>query len=140
MPILNVSADTPATDWYLQPFERMTILPAVRVGSVNFARFLPNTIRHFMQEERHSIAAWTWIFRTLVLSYGMLEYHARSSVLWRSSMTAAKYFFEIVEVMPTVQNPLASDRIRAWAQVSVTALFALGWLIAWAHSRPSIRW
>jgi hypothetical protein len=126
MPILNISASTPATDWYLQHFERMTIPPAVLVAYVNVACFLPNTIRNFMQEDRHSIAPWAWIFPTLVLSYRMLEYHAPSSVLWCSSMTAAKYFFEMVKVMPTVQNPLASDPIRAWAQMSVTAPFCAG--------------
>jgi hypothetical protein len=53
----------------------------------------------------------------------MLEYHAPSSVLFDTSMTAMKYFFEIQTVMPTLQNPLASDPARVWAQMSVTAPF-----------------
>jgi len=123
MPILDVSTSTPATDWYLQHFELMTILPALVVGYVNVARFLPNTIRTFIHEDHHSIATWAWIFPTLVLLYRMLEYHAPSSVVLPNSMTAAKYFFDIVKVSPTLQNPLASDPIRAWAQISVTAPF-----------------
>ncbi len=58
----------------------------------------------------------------------MLEYHApSSSVLYGSSITeVVKYFFDIVKVMPTWQNPLAGDPIRAWAQMSVTAPFYAG--------------
>ena len=126
MPILQVSSRTPATDWYLQHFELMTILPALVVGYVNVARFLPNSLRNFMHEGHHSIAPWAWIIPTLVLSYRMLEYHAPSSVLYGGSMTAVKYFFDIVKVMPTLQNPLASDPIRTWAQMSVTAPFYAG--------------
>jgi hypothetical protein len=123
MPILDVPISVPATDWYLQHFELMTILSALVVGYLNVARFLPNTIRNFMHEDHHSIGTWSWIFPTLVLSYRMLKYHAPSSVLFGGSMTAMKYFFEIVKVMPTLQNPFASDPVRAWAQMSVTAPF-----------------
>jgi hypothetical protein len=126
MPILDASASAPAADWYLQHFALMTFLPALVVGYVNVARFLPNVIRTFMHEDHHSIATWAWIFPTLVLSYRMLEYHAPSSVLLGSSMTAMKYFFDIVKAMPTLQDPFASDPIRAWAQMSVTAPFYAG--------------
>ena len=126
MPILQVSSQTPATDWYLQHFEVMTILPALVLGYVNVARFLPNSLRNFMHEGHHSIATWAWILPTLVLSYRMLEYHAPSSVLYEGSMTAVKYLFDIVKVMPTLQDPLASDPIRTWAQMSVTAPFYAG--------------
>ncbi len=126
MPILHVSTSTPATNWYLQHFELMTILPALVMGYLNVARVLPNTIRNFMHEGHHSIATLAWIFPALVLLYRMLEYHAPSSVLYGSSMTAVKYFFDIVKVMPTLQNPLASDPIRMWAQMSVTAPFYAG--------------
>jgi hypothetical protein len=67
IPILHVWTSTPATDWYLQHLELMTILPALMVGYLNVARFLPNTIRNFMHEGHHSIATWTWILPTLVL-------------------------------------------------------------------------
>jgi hypothetical protein len=126
MPVLHVFTSTPATDWYLQHFELMTILPALVVGYINIARFLPNTIRDFIHESRHSVATWAWIFPTLVLSFRMLEYHAPSSVLYRSSMTAMKYFFEIQRAMPTRQNLLAIDTARVWAQMSITAPFYAG--------------
>jgi hypothetical protein len=127
MPILHVSTSTPATDWYLQHFELMTILPALVMGHLNVARFLPSTIRNFMHEGNHSIATGAWIFPTLVLLYRMLEYHARSSsVLYGSSMAVVKYFFDIQPVMPTRQNLLASDPVRVWAQMSVTAPFYAG--------------
>jgi hypothetical protein len=128
MPILRVSTSTPAADWYLQHFELMTIVPTLVVGYLNIARLLPNTIRKFMHEGHHSIATWAWIVPTLVLLYRMLEYHPpSSSVLYSSSsITAVKYFFNIVKVMPTLQTPLASDPIRTWAQMSVTAPFYAG--------------
>jgi hypothetical protein len=125
-PILHVSIDIPATDWYLQHFELMTILPALLVGYLNVARILPSIVRNFMHEGQHSISTWAWIFPTMMLLYRMLEYHAPSSVLLGSSMTAMKYFFEIQTAMPTWQNPLASDPVRVWAQMSVTAPFYAG--------------
>src|ERR1700724_1022968 len=62
--IMHVLTRIPATDWYLQHFELMTIVPALLVGYLNVARFLPNTIRTFMHEGHHSIATWAWIFPT----------------------------------------------------------------------------
>jgi hypothetical protein len=141
MPILHVWTSTPATDWYLQHLELMTILPALMVGYLNVARFLPNTIRNFMHEGHQSIATWAWILPTLVLGYKMLEYQAPwSSVLYeRSSMTAMKYFFDIVRlmpVMPTQRLFFASDPIRVWAQMSVTAPFYAGV----AYSLGALAW
>jgi hypothetical protein len=128
MPILHISTSLPATDWYLQHFELMTILPALVVGYVNVARFLPGTVRTFIHEDGHSIAPWVWILPTLVLLYRLLlEYHAPSaSVLYSSPMTGVKYFFDIAKVMPTRQTFLFSDPIRVWAQMSVTAPFYAG--------------
>jgi hypothetical protein len=116
-PILHVSIRIPATDWYLQHCELMTILPALVVGYVNVAHILPGVIRNFIHEGQHSIASWAWTFPTLVLLYRMLEYHAPSSVLFGSSMTEMKYFFEIQTVMPTWQNPFASDPVRVGTNV-----------------------
>jgi hypothetical protein len=126
MPILHVSTSIPATDWYLQHFELMTILPALVAGYLNVTRFLPNTIRNFMHEDHHSVAPWAWAVPALVLLYRMLEYRAPSSVLYGSSMTAVKYFFDIQRVMPTWKSLLASDPVRVWAQMSVTAPFYAG--------------
>lgn len=127
MPILHISTSVPATDWYLQHFELMTILPALVVGYVNVARFLPGKVRTFIHEDRHSIGPWAWVLPTLVLLYRLLEYHApSSSVLYGSSMTVVKYFFDIVKVMPTRQTFFYSDPIRVLAQMSVTAPFYAG--------------
>src|SRR5258708_8418027 len=79
MPIMHVFTCIPATDWYLQHFELMTIVPALLVGCLNVTRFLLNTIRIFMHEGHYSIATWAWIFPTLVLLYRMLAYQAPSS-------------------------------------------------------------
>ncbi len=48
------------------------------------------------------------------------------TVLYGNSMTTAKYFFDILKVMPTRQNILVSYPIRVWAQMSVTAPFYAG--------------
>lgn len=125
-PMFHISPRVPPPDWYLQHFELMTILPALAMGYINVARFLPNSIRTFLHEGHHSIASLAWVVPTLVLLYRMLRYHAPASVLYGSSMTALKYFFDIQTVMPTFQNPLASDPIRVWAQFSVTAPFYAG--------------
>jgi hypothetical protein len=36
-------------------------------------------------------------------------------------MSAFKYFFDIQQVMPTLENSLATDPVRVLAQMSVTA-------------------
>jgi hypothetical protein len=125
-PIFSVSTSVSPPDWYLQHFELMTVLPALLIGYVNIARFLPDAQRTLMHEGRHSIATWAWVLPTLVLAYRMLEFRAPGSVLRASSMTALKYFFDIQTVAPTFQNPLASDPIRVWAQFSFTAPFYAG--------------
>jgi hypothetical protein len=56
-------------------------------------------------------------------------------------MTGAKYFFDIVRVMPVMPHQrafLVSDPIRVWAQMSVTAPFYAGvayslGALAWKH-------
>lgn len=125
-PILKISISMPATDWYLQHFEVVTVVPALVVGYINVTRFVPLTARNYLHEGRGSIAIWAWTIPTVVLLYRMLHYRAPSSVLFGSSMTAIKYFFDIQKVMPTFANPLASDPIRVWAQMSVTAPFYAG--------------
>ncbi len=123
-PILQVSINMPATDWYLQHLELVTIVPALIVGYINVTRFLPATIRSYVGERQSdSVAVWAWAIPTLVLGYKMLLYHAPSSVLYGSSMSAIKYFFDIQKVAPTMSNPLASDPIRVLAQMTLTAPF-----------------
>lgn len=109
----------------------MTILPALLTGYVNVARFLPNAHRTLLHEGRHSIATWAWVLPTLVLLYRMLEYRAPTSVLYGSSMTALKYFFDIQTVAPTLQNPLASDPIRCGHNSQLPHRFTPGLRTAW---------
>lgn len=125
-PLLHTTISIPATDWYLQHFELVTVIPALVIGYLNVVRFLPAVVREYLQESRTGSAAfWAWTIPTLVLLSRMLQYHA-PSVLYGSSMTAIRYFFEIQKVMPTFSNPLASDPERVWAQMSVTAPFYAG--------------
>lgn len=126
-PILQISISIPATDWYLQHFELATILPALVVGYLNIAQFLPAIVFvHMYEEESCSAATWAWSIPTIVLLCRMVMYHAPSSVLFGTSMTAIRYFFDIQKLMPTWANPLASDPVRVWAQMSVTAPFYAG--------------
>jgi hypothetical protein len=126
IPFLQLYTIVPATDWYLQHLEWITILPALVVGYVSVGGALQRSVLAVLREGYRSTATWAWTVPTLVLSYRMLEYHAPSSVLYGSSMTAVKYFFDIQRVMPTIQNPLASDPIRVLAQMRVTAPFYAG--------------
>jgi hypothetical protein len=126
-PLLHTTIRIPATDWYLQHFELVTVIPALVIGYLNVVRFLPAVVREYLHESRTGSAAfWTWTIPTLMLLHRMLQYHAPSSVLYGSSMTAIRYFFDIQKVMPTFSNPLASDPERVWAQMSVTAPFYAG--------------
>jgi hypothetical protein len=122
---LKISISMPGTDWYLQHFEVLTVIPGLVAGYINVARFALPTLRNYLHEGRDSIAIWAWTIPTVVLLYRMLIYRA-PSVLFGSSMTAIKYFFDIQKVMPTFANPLASDPVRVWAQMSVTAPFYAG--------------
>jgi hypothetical protein len=127
VPMLQISISIPATDWYLQHLELATILPALVVGHVNVARFFPATVRNYLHEgPSHSMAVWAWIIPTVRLLYRMLMYHAPSSVLFGTSVTASGYFFDIQKVMPTFANPLSSDPVRVLAQLSITAPFYAG--------------
>jgi len=126
-PVLQISIIVPATDWYLQHFEWATILPALVLGYMDVDQFLPATARRFMYGGRSgSMARWALAIPTAVLLVRMLFYHDASSVLVGSSVTAVRYFFDIQKVMPTFADPLASDPVRMWAQMSVTAPFYAG--------------
>ena len=126
-PILQISINMPAADWYLQHLEIMTIVPALVIGYIKMTRFLPATIRSNIGEDQaDSVGIWAWAIPTLVLGYKMLLFHPPSSVLYDNSISAINYFFDIQKVMPTMRNPLASDPIRVWAQMIVTAPFYAG--------------
>jgi hypothetical protein len=137
VPIVGFPSGIPPTDWYLQHLELVTIIPALVAGYVDLGRFLPAIVGKLIGQWRSDSAAiWAWIVPCAVLFYRMLAFHAPSSVLYSSSMSAFRYFFEIQQVMPTFSNPLASDPVRVWAQMSVTAPFYSGI----AYSLGAIAW
>jgi hypothetical protein len=126
-PVIGSPSGIPATDWYLQHLEIVTIIPALVAGYLDLGRFLPTTIGRSIGEWRSDTAAtWVWTVPSAALLYKMLVFQAPSSVLFGSSMTAWRYFFEIQRVMPTFRNPLASDPVRVLAQMYVTAPFYAG--------------
>jgi len=126
-PILQISINVPAMDWYLQHLEIVSIVPAVILGYLNVTRFFPVTIRSYIGEvPSDSIAPWAWGVPALLLTCKMLLYHAPSSVLYGTSISAIKYFFDVQTSMPTISNPLASDPIRVLEQMTVTAPFYAG--------------
>lgn len=110
---LQISATITPADWYLQHLELVSIVPAMLVG-------------YIAARQPGSVATWVWGIPTLVLAYGMLRYHAPSSVLLGNPMSAARYYFYIEHTMPTMMNPTASDPVRVLAQMTVTAPFYAG--------------
>jgi hypothetical protein len=126
-PILQISSSVPPLDWYLQHFELVITVPAIIAGYINVVRFVPAVVGRPIWDNRFDSAVpWAWSIPTLVLLYRMLQYEPPSSVLFGTSMTAIKYFFDIQKVMPTWANPLASDPVRVAAQMFVTAPFYAG--------------
>jgi hypothetical protein len=131
-PVLQISSSVSPADWYLRHLELVLVIPALIAGYINVVRFVPAIFgRPFWDNHFDSAITWAWIIPTLVLVYRMLIYRmliyrAPSSVLFGTSMTAFKYFFDIQKVMPTLSNPLASDPVRVWAQMSITAPFYAG--------------
>jgi len=114
-------------DWYLQHLELVTIVPALVAGYLNVARFIPAIVGGQVKEARREPAAvWVWTIPTLVLLYRMVQYHPPSSVLFGSSMSAFRYFFDIEREMPRLTDVLVGDPVRVWAQMSVTAPFYAG--------------
>jgi hypothetical protein len=90
-------------------------------------RFVPAIIGRPIWDARFDSAInWAWSIPTLILLYRMSQYHAPTSVLFGSSMTAVKYFFDIQKTAPIWANPFASDPVRVVAQMFVTAPFYAG--------------
>jgi hypothetical protein len=124
---LQFHTTVPRGDWYLQHFEVITIVPAFIAGCVNVVRFIPAIVGGRVKEARREpAAAWAWTVPTLILIYKIVQYAPPSSVLFGSSMSAARYFFDIQRVMPRFTNVVIGDPIRVWAQMSVTGPFYAG--------------
>jgi hypothetical protein len=128
-PILRISISIPATDWYLQHLELVTTSPAAIVGYISITRFHPFTVGSLIGKNQvDSIAVWAWVVPSIVLGYKMLLlYHAPTSVLYPTSVSAAiKYFFDIQTVMPTRENLFTIDPERVLTQMTITAPFYSG--------------
>lgn len=127
LPMTQLSMTTPAGDWYLQHLVVASIIPALVVGYINVSRFFPQTVRSYLGVANlSSIAVWSWVIPVLVLVFRMALYKAPNSVFYDTWMSTIKYFFDVERVMPTPLNPYASDPIRVWVQMSVTAPFYAG--------------
>ncbi len=124
--MLHLSIGIPSRDWYLQHFESATVIPAMIVGYFS-VRLLPAAIRQYIGASRAGRAAHlAWAAPTGILVYQMLVYHALPpSVLYGSSVSAIKYFFDIQKIVP-LSYPFASDPVRVWAQMSITGPFYAG--------------
>jgi hypothetical protein len=125
--LFQISTMVRPGDWYMQHLELMTIVPALVAGYIDIGRIVPALLGGLIKERRATSGAmWAWSVPTIVLIYKMLQYHAPTSVLIGSSMSALRYFFDIQRVMPTFANLLASDPVRLLQQMTVTAPFYAG--------------
>jgi hypothetical protein len=119
-PLLHIPVHGRPPDWFLQHLEWATIIPALVAGYINVGRFVPALVGRPVNEGRSASAAmWAWVVPTLVITWGVLQYYAPSSVLFDTSSSAIKYFFEI-------QHLYVGDPIRRVAQVTATAPFYAG--------------
>jgi hypothetical protein len=126
--LFQISTIVRPGDWYLQHLEVMTIVPALVAGYVDVGRIVPALLGGLIKGRRiASPAIWAWSIPTLVLIYKMLQYRAPSSVLIGTSMSAFRYFFDILRnPAPTLADLLASDPLRRLAQMTITAPFYAG--------------
>lgn len=127
VPATGIQSSVTPANWYLRHLELATLIPAFIAGYIDIGRFIPATIGKQIATWRSGSAACrVWIIPTAVLLWGMFSYHAPSSVLYGSSMSAFRYYFDIQRVMPTFSNLFGSDPVRLWSQMSVTAPFYAG--------------
>lgn len=127
VPALGIHSSVTPENWYLRHLELATIVPAFIAGYVDLGRFLPATIGKQIATWRSgSAASLAWLIPTVLLLWHLLFFHAPVSVLYRSSMSAFGYYFDIQHVMPTLSNLLASDPVRLLSQMYVTAPFYAG--------------
>jgi hypothetical protein len=127
LPALGIRTSVTPANWYLRHLELATIGPAVIAGYIDLGRSLPAIVgRQTATWRSGSAATCAWLIPAVFLLRGLLSFHAPSSVLYGSSMSAFGYYFDIQHVAPTFSNPLASDPVRVWAQMSVTAPFYAG--------------
>jgi uncharacterized membrane-anchored protein YitT (DUF2179 family) len=112
LPILGISAQKPYMDWYLQHLALMTVSVDLVAGYVA-ARFISARA-----------ALWVWAIPVLVMGYKMLVFESSHSVLIGNSMSAFRYYFEIVPELPQKTNLFVLTRLLR--QLAVTAPFYSG--------------
>lgn len=136
-PIFGTPIPARPAEWYLLHLEVMTIIPALVAGYADLGRFLPTLVGKRISDRRSSSAgSFAWTIPTASLLYKMMQFHAPSSVLLGSSMSAFKYFFDIQQVMPSFADLLAGNPRRVLAQMTITAPFYAGV----AYSLGSLAW
>jgi hypothetical protein len=131
LPALGLHSSVLPRDWRLQHLELITILPALMGGYVNLPRFIPAIVGGQIKESKSAPAGiWAWIVPTCVLLVEMAQHHAPSSVLYASSRSVFRYFFEIERHIPSwnqiVHGNADSDPVRIALQIFVTAPFYAG--------------
>ena len=127
MPAFQLHTVVQPADWYAQHLELMTIGSAIAAGYMDIVRFVPALVGKLAIDRRNAPATlWAWSIPAVVLVVEMVSYRAPSSVFSGSSMSAFRYFFEIVPHITTVQDILAGDPERILRQMRVTAPFYAG--------------
>jgi hypothetical protein len=137
--LFQISSIVRPSDWYLQHLEWMTVVPALLAGYIDIGRIVPALFGGLIKGRRNTcVAMWAWTIPTIILAYKMLLYHAPSSVLFASSMSTFRYFFDIQRVMPTFSSPFAGDTVRLVQQMTLTAPFYAG--VAYSLGAVSYRY
>ena len=142
-PVVGAPVSGSPGDWYLKHLEVMTIVPALIAGYFDLPRFLPAIVgRQISRRFSGSVATWAWVVPVGLLIYRMLTFNSPSSVLFGSSMSAFRYFFDIQQTMPDiVRGEFGSDPVRLLKQMTLTAPFYAGiayslGALAWKFKSP----
>jgi hypothetical protein len=114
LPLSGFSTATPATNYYLQHLELVSIIPALIVG-------------YFLARRFQRLATSAWILPTITLAYKLWTFRDQHvSVLVSNPWSGFSYYFVIERVMPTFQTLYGSDPIRVAAQMFFVAPFYAG--------------
>ncbi len=114
LPALHVYTSTNPVFFLSEHLAAISTIPAVILG-------------YLVVRSKNSSAVWAWVVPTLVLGYEMSVYRRPGSVLYASSFSALKYFFEIQTIPgPSFRDLLTVDTERVLAQMRVTAPFYTG--------------
>jgi hypothetical protein len=105
---------TAYSDYYLQHFELVSILPALAVGYV--------VCRYFRK-----LATCAWTLPTIILSYKLLTFtDPQASIFVSHPLSRFSYYFVTLRLMPTFTDLRGSDPIRLVQQMRVVGPFYSG--------------